>query len=169
MIGWIPFASLYLLFTGQFRYLLEALAAGTTVVFTILIFPFGWKPLLMHLQLPNDYIVHAERIWNENPEYFYNSLGMAKFFGPQHVNLLHSILLWGTFIIPLFFLVFIKKKSAAPKIILLSCFQFCITFFFNFLDISYLYLFYTPVFVSLVIAGWALTANEDLQIKSAMK
>jgi hypothetical protein len=169
MIGWIPFASLYLLFTGQFRYLLKALAAGTIVVFAILIFPFGWKPLLMHLQLPTDYIVHAKRIWNENPEYFYNSLGMAKFFGPQHVNLLHSILLWGAFIIPLFFLVFIKKKPVATNIVLLSCFQFCITFFYNFLDISYLYLYYTPVFVSLVIAAWALMANRDLPVKSAMK
>jgi len=168
MIGWIPFACLYLLFTSQFRYLLKAIAAGTIVVFTILIFPFGWKPLLNHLQLPSDYIAHAARVWNENPEFFYNSPGVAKFFGPQHVTLLHSILFWGTFIIPLFFLAFIKKKSVAPNIVLLSCFQFCITFFYNFLDISYLYLYYTPVFVSLVIAGRALMANRDLQIKPAV-
>jgi hypothetical protein len=47
----------------------------------------------------------------------------------------------------------------APEIVMLSCFQLSISFFYNFLDVSYLYLYYTPVFVSLVIAGYALLSN----------
>lgn len=161
MIGWIPFAGLYLLFTHQNNYLAKVFISGAAVILLLLILPFGPNPLLDHLQLPSAYIAHAERIWNENPEFFYRSLGMAKFFGRENAGLLHSVLVWGTFIIPFLFFVFLKKKAVAPNIALLSCFQLCITFFYNFLDVSYLYLYYTPVFVSLVIAGWVLFSGND--------
>lgn len=160
LIGWIPFAGLYLLLTGQFRYLLKILAAGAIVVLLILLIPFGWKPLLNQLPVATGYVSLAARVWDENPEFFYTSLGMAKFFGPRNIALLHSIVFWGTFIFPLLFLGLIKKKSIPSNIVLLSSFQFCVTFFYNFVDVSYLYLYYTPVFVSLVIAGWALMTAE---------
>jgi hypothetical protein len=165
IIGWIPFACLYLLITSQFKYLLKASVAGTMVVTIIVILPFGLKPFLNHLHLPSDYISHAVRVWNENLEFFYNSPGMAKFFGPKNVSHLHSFLLWGTFIFPMFFLILIKKKTIASNLVLLSCFQFSITFFYSFLDVSYLYLYYTPVFVSLIIAGWALTLANPKKLK----
>ena len=160
IIGWIPFAGLYLLFTRQYKYLLKIVAAGSIVVLVILVLPFGWKPLLDHFQFQSQYIGQAAKVWNENPEFFYNSLGMAKFFGPGQTQLLHCILLSGTFIIPILFLVLLKKKTVATNIAMLSCFQLCITFFYSFLDVSYLYLYYTPVFVSLAIAGLALTVSE---------
>jgi hypothetical protein len=156
IIGWIPFAGLYLLLTRQYKYLLKSAIAGTIVVLLLVIIPFGIKPLLLHLQLPAEYVQHANRIWIESPEYFYQSLGMAKFFGAEHSYLLHSILLGGTFILPLLFLIFIKKKSFASTSVLLAGLQLSITFFYNFLDVTYQYLYYTPVFVSLVIAGWTL-------------
>jgi hypothetical protein len=160
IIGWIPFSMLYLIFNRQYKYLFKALAAGSIVVFLIMVLPFGWKPLWYHLQFPSQYISQAARIWNENPEFFYHSPGMAKLFGPAHLQLLHYILLWGSFIIPVLFLVFLIKKRIASNIAMLSCFQLCITFFYSFLDVSYLYLYYTPVFVSIAIAGWTLVASD---------
>jgi len=160
LIGWIPFAGLYLALTGQFRYLFKMAVAGTLVVLFLLIIPFGWKPLLNQFQVSAGYVSQAANVWNENPEFFYQSLGMAKFFGPGKTALLHSFVFWGTFIFPLFFLLLAKKKSVPSNIVLLSGFQFCLSFVYNFLDVSYLYLYYTPVFVSLVIAGWALAKNN---------
>lgn len=161
MIGWMPFAFLYLLFTRQHRFLLQTLAAGIAVILLLVIIPFGWKPLLIHWELHNNYMEHAERIWRENPEFFNQSLGMAKFFGAGNTGLLHTVLLIGSFILPLFFLVLVKKKTVSSNIALLSCLQFCITVFYNFLDVSYLYLYYAPVFVSLAIAGWSLSVERD--------
>ncbi|HET9826312.1 MAG TPA: hypothetical protein VFP87_13320, partial [Chitinophagaceae bacterium] len=83
----------------------------------------------------------------------------AKFFGPDHIRLLHFILIIGAFLIPIIFLFLARKKTLNPSNILLAGFQLSITFFYNFLDVSYLYLFYTPVFVSLVISAWSLSAK----------
>jgi hypothetical protein len=158
IIGWIPFAGAYLLLKQQYQYFLKAFTAGVATVFLLLL-PFGIKPLLLHLHLPAEYIHHSQRIWNENPEFFYQSLGMAKFFGAGNTQLLHSILLTGTFTIPFLFLFLIKKKTLPVNIALLSGFQLSVTFFYNFLDVSYLYLYYTPAFISLAIAGWVLAAE----------
>jgi hypothetical protein len=112
--------------------------------------------LLYHLQFPSQYISQAARVWSENPEFFYDSPGMAKFFGPGHVQSLHYVLLFGTFIVPNLFFFLVKGKPIPSMILLLSGFQLSITFFYSFLDVSYLYLYYTPVFISLVIAGCVL-------------
>jgi hypothetical protein len=153
LIGWIPFGLIYLLYRKEYTFLLRTLAAGL-LTGGLLLFPFGMKPLLVHLSQPTLYIQHAERIWRESPEYFYRSLGMAKFFGPSGVRPLHYVLLFGTFLVPLAFFFLIRKRAVAPNLALLSCLQLSLTIFYNFIDVSYLYLFYTPVFFSLVSAGW---------------
>jgi hypothetical protein len=159
IIGWLPFAAVYLLLNRQYKYLLKTVVAGVSIVLLILVLPFGWQPLLYHLQFPSQYISQAAKVWNENPEFFYGSPGMARFFGPDHIKLLHYTLLSGTFIVPGLFLFFLRKKPVAPTIALLSGFQLCITFFYSFLDVSYLYLYYTPAFASLAIAGFALMST----------
>lgn len=159
LAGWIPFAVIYLLIKGEYRFLWKAFVAGVALLL-VLTLPFGWHSLALHLHLPAAYISHAERVWNENPEFFYHSPGMAKFFGAAHTGLQHYILLLGTFSIPLLFLPVLKKKKLSTPVVLLSGFQFSISFFYSFLDVSYLYLYYTPVLVSLVIAGWAMAADE---------
>ena len=155
-IGWIPFSVLFLLIRKEYIFLLKTMTAGLIVTLIILVLPFGISPLLDHLHLHNEYISHAVRVWRDNPEFYYEDLGMAKFFGPSHVQLFHFILEGGTFLIPLAFLFFVRKKILTQPNILLAGFQLSITFFYNFLDVTYLYLYYTPVFVSLVIAGWSL-------------
>jgi hypothetical protein len=156
LVGWIPFAALYMLLTKQLSFLIKAIASSLLVILVILILPFGINPLLFHLHFQNAYVLQAPRVWREHPEYFYHSLGFAKFFGPDRIRLLHLTLTTGTFLIPLVFLFWLRKKMATQPNVLLAGFQLSITFFYNFIDVSYLYLFYTPVFVSLVIAGWSL-------------
>jgi hypothetical protein len=159
IIGWLPFAVICLLYNRQYKFLMKALAAGG-LVSALLILPFGTKFLSFQLQLPHQYIGHAERVWRETPAHFYNSLGMAKFFGPSHVQLLHTILVWGSFLVPLLFFIFLRKRNFSNTNILLAGLQVSLSFFYNFLDVPYLYLFYTPVFVSLVVAGWALRHTD---------
>jgi len=161
-IGWIPFAILLLLSTKQYRFLLKTISATLFIILLILILPFGIHPLLFHLHFQQDYIIQATKVWRENPEFFYHSLGMAKFFGANHIRLLHSVLITGTFLLPLAFLFAMRKKILTHPNILLAGFQLSITFFYNFIDVSYLYLFYTPVVVSLVIAGWSLSRKRIL-------
>ena len=160
LVGWIPFAMLYLVMTKQFDFLLKTFVSSLVVILTMLILPFGIKPLLFHLHFQNAYVAQVPRVWRENPEYFYHSLGMARFFGANHISLLHSVLVAGTLLVPLIFLFVIRKKFLMQPNILLAGFQLSITFFYNFIDVSYLYLFYTPVFVSLVIAAWSLAGRS---------
>ena len=130
------------------------------IILLILILPFGIDPLLYHLHLHQEYISHATRVWHDEPETYYQTLGMAKFFGPNHITLLHFILEAGTFLIPLIFLFALRKRISSQPNILLAGLQLGITFFYNFLDVPYLYLYYTPVFVSLVIASWSLYGKQ---------
>jgi len=158
-IGWIPFAVLYLTVRKEYKFLLRTSVATITVAL-VLMLPFGIGPLLYHLHLHDDYISQATRVWHDEPETYFETLGMAKFFGASHIKLLHFILESGTFLIPLSFLLFMRKKIFTQSNILLAGFQLSLTFFYNFLDVTYLYLYYTPVFVSLLIASWALSAKE---------
>ena len=159
IVGWLPFAIILMLHTKEYKFLIKMLSAGI-IVTCLLIIPFGINSFLFQWKLPQQYILHAERVWAENSEFFYHSLGVAKFFGKSNVHLLHTILVWGSFIVPIIFFSFVRKKNFTTVNVLLAGLQLSLCFFYNFLDVSYLYLFYTPVFVSLVIAGWYLSANK---------
>jgi len=158
-IGWIPFAVLYLILRKEYRFLLKTSLAAF-IVTLVLILPFGLGPLLYHLHLHDNYISHAARVWHDEPDTYFETLGVAKFFGTSHIKLLHFILVAGSFLIPVSFLFFLRKKISSQPNILLAGFQLSLTFFYNFLDVTYLYLYYTPVFVSLLIASWSLSANK---------
>ena len=153
MIGWIPFSIAYLIYSKNYQFLWRYLISFLSVLFLLLI-PFGFKPLLLHLTQHRLYIQQAERVWQESPQYFTKSLGMAKFFGIRGVRLNHAILTIGTFVLPGIFFLYIKNKQIPFNLVLLSCFVLSITFFYNFIDVSYLYLFYIPVFINLAIVGW---------------
>ena len=157
-IGWIPFTVLYLLLRKEYKFLSRT-SIMAAIVALVLILPFGIGPLIYHLHLHDDYISHAARVWHDEPDTYFETLGMAKFFGASHIKLLHFILVGGSFLIPLSLLLFFRKKISTQPNILLAGFQLTLTFFYNFLDVTYLYLYYTPVFVSLLIASWALSAD----------
>lgn len=162
LIGWIPCAAFFWLWNKEYLKITKAFFAGAFVILLLLIIPFGWSTVNTLIKIPGHYTEHAQIVWGRNPEYFYHSLGMARFFGPSGIASLHFILVAGTFLCPLLFLGYclIKKETGRQtNNFLLASFQLSITFFYNFLDVSYLYLYYTPVFVSLVIASLSLVNN----------
>jgi hypothetical protein len=161
-IGWIPFAALYLVLRKEYKFFLRAFLTAV-IVAIVLILPFGMGPLIYHLHLHDDYISHAARVWHDEPDTYFETLGMAKFFGASHIKLLHFILVSGSFLVPVSFLLFVRKKIFTEANILLAGFQLSLTFFYNFLDVTYLYLYYTPVFVSLLIASWSLSTKRIKQ------
>lgn len=162
VIGWLPFAVLCLLYKKQYRFLGQAVLAGGLAT-ALLILPFGTAFLQHQLRLPYRYVAHAQRVWQENPAFFQQSPGLAKFFGPAHGGWLHGLLVWGTFAVPLLFFLLIYKKAFPTVNLLLAGLQLTLCFFYAFLDVSYLYLFYTPVFVSLVAAGWVMSVPKNGQ------
>ena len=160
LVGWIPFAVVFLLMKKQYPFLVKSIASASAVVLVLLVLPFGVNPLMDHLSLHRAYIAQAGKVWQQNPEFYYEDLGMAKFFGPSHVKLLHVVLEAGSFLVPMGLLFGLRKTIYRRANILLAGLQLSLTFFYNFLDVTYLYLYYTPVFVTLVIAGWSLNARN---------
>jgi hypothetical protein len=167
LIGWLPCLALFWLINKEYKKLFHALIAGGVIILCLLVFPFGISVIKILASIPGNYVNHAQAVWERNPEYFSQSLGLAKFFGKTQVNELHTILLAATFVLPLIFLAvwrLLKNKSATNQTnFLLASFYFSISIFYNLLDVSYLYLYYTILFVSLVTTAIALR-SIDLQV-----
>jgi hypothetical protein len=162
--GWLPFFLIFCLYEKKYALLAKAFSIAVIGIIVLVVIPFGFAPLSLHLNLPEKYISHSLNVWNSNPEFFYQSLGFAKFFGPANVEFLHNFLLYGSFLIPVLFFVLIRKRKGLDfYIVLASCLQLSITIFYNFLDVSYLYLYYTPVFVSLAISATIVSPTFSLK------
>lgn len=162
LVGWLPCLAFYWVVKKDYASFGKAFLAGTISVLVLLIIPFGWKTVQLFLTLPEKYIAHAQNVWDTFPDHFTKSLGMAKFFGKEHAGLLHQCLLLATFLVPLLFLLYsLLQKKKKSNNLLLASFQLALTMFYNFLDVSYLYLYYTPVFVSLLIAALALYSQRE--------
>jgi hypothetical protein len=164
LIGWLPCIALYWLINKEYKKLFHALLAGGILISGLLIFPFGTSVIKMLLAVPGQYIAHAQTVWERNPEYFSQSLGLAKFFGKAHVGELHTTLLITVFVLPVIFLLVWKMMKTGFELnqtnFLLASFYFSISIFYNLLDVSYLYLYYTILFVSLVTTALALRSMD---------
>lgn len=157
-IGWIVPFGLILLYKKRsvlfFKWMITGLILG--LLFTVV--PFGWKPFYDSLSLPGQYIDFAARVWHDSPNVFYQNPGMAKFFGPNRIALQHTLLITLSFIVPLLFasIAFWLKEKKKYRIhnISLATLKLALVIFYNFIDVPYLYLFYTSSFVSLIIVGY---------------
>src|ERR1035438_2996037 len=104
------------------------------------------------MQLPSYYIDFSKRVWNDSPETFTDYTGFAKFFVPDKMCLLHTLLISLSFIIPTAFILFCNYYKKKRKLcnIPLAALKISIVVFYNFIDVPFLYLFYTSTFVSLI-------------------
>lgn len=154
IVAWLPAFIFYLLFIRkQKRANLQFILSFLGVIVLLVIIPFGTKPLLIAFQQPQQYIEHAARIWKESPEYFTQSVGLAKFFGPDNIVLQHQLLLLCSFLMPMIFTIG-SIKSKHPGNIALAALKLTVVIVFALIDVPYQYLFYTSSFISLIaIAG----------------
>jgi len=152
-IGWMPAMLIYLLAEKDKKHLLRFAAAGIICFVVLVVLPFGFTVFENTIELPGRYIDFASRVWHDSGHIFYETLGFAKFFGPNRVALQHKLLISLSFILPsLFMLVvlWLRKKGKAVFNIPLATLKLSLVIFYNFIDVPYLYLFYTSTFVSLV-------------------
>lgn len=166
LIGWFPAMIIYLIMNSKNATQVIKFCVSSACIFLLLVvIPFGLEPIKIVLALPNNYISHASRVWNESPQFFYRSMGFAKFFGPTHVKLLHTFLMLLAFIAPSLFIVvchvWANKKNRQLMNIPLACLKFTIVIVCTFIDVPYQYLFYTSSFISLLMITIALRGQSE--------
>jgi hypothetical protein len=154
MIGWLLPCMIYFAVRKDTRKLIIFSMTGLACVFLFFIIPFGWNTLQQMIALPSNYVGFAKTVWVDSPEIFWLNPGLAKFFGPHRVEVLHKTLIISTFGIPILFMAFclIQRKWKFENINL-ACFKLSLLVFYQFIDVPYGYLFYTGIFVSMVIAA----------------
>lgn len=157
MIGWLIPCLMYFTARRDFRKFIIFTTTGTTCVLLFFLIPFGWKTLHQMLVLPANYVGFARSVWENSPEVFWLNPGLAKFFGPHRVMLLHKILIISSFGIPILFMAYcLLQKRWKFENVNLACFKLSLVVFYQFIDVPYGYLFYTGSVVSIVIAAMLL-------------
>ncbi len=154
MIGWLPVMIIYYCWQKEWKQLFSFAAAGVSCFIICILLPFGWETFARHIALPAEYISFTARVWHDTPVVFRESLGLAKFFGAGRIAELHYLLIVLSFLIPLLFLglaILLQKRfSFAATNIPLATLKISLVIFYSFIDVPYLYLFYTSSFVSLI-------------------
>ena len=166
LIGWLP-AMLVLLYVQRKRKQWLHLKISGIACFSLLVLlPFGWSIIKNFITLPGAYIDFAARVWKDGPQVFAISLGFAKFFGPTHIALQHYILITLSFTAPMIFVLICAWVNYKKRIILhnipLAALKFTLVIFYSFVDVPYLYLFYTSPFISCVLVSyWVSYRNKE--------
>jgi hypothetical protein len=154
MIGWLVPCLIFFTLRKDFRKLIVFSLTGIFCFLLFFLIPFGFKTLEQMVALPGNYVSFAKRVWADTPEVYWLNLGLAKFYGPHRIAILHFCLLTMSFGIPLIFMCFcLLQKKWKLQNINLACFKLSLLVFYQFIDVPYGYLFYTSSFVSLVIAA----------------
>ena len=110
--------------------------------------------------LPGDYIAFAGRVWKDSPDVFTAAPAFAWFFGPHRIALLHGLLLTLSFSVPLIF-TWMGRRWQRNVNLPLAALKISLVVFYCFIDVPYLYLFYTSSFVSLIIVALSLRESEE--------
>jgi hypothetical protein len=153
LVGWIPAYLLYLLLTSKWKKAAIFSLTGVLCLLFLFIFPVGWHTFLRLLELPGNYVKFAGVVWNDSPDVFSTGLGFAGIFGPRHIAILHGFLVVLSFSVPALFILYCywqRKKGKTIANIPLATLKLSLVVFYCFIDVPYLYLFYTSSFVSLV-------------------
>jgi hypothetical protein len=170
LVGWIPAYLVYLVLEKQWRNLSIITLTGIVCFVLLFLLPVGWVTFLRLAQLPGDYIAFASRVWKDSPDVFSTAPGFAWFFGPKRTALLHHWLLTLSFGLPLLFVGFCQwyRRGRWPRPgpgraianIPLAALKLTLVVFYCFIDVPYLYLFYTSSFVSLIVITLLLREKE---------
>jgi hypothetical protein len=114
------------------------------------------------ISLPSGYIHFAKQVWLNSPDVYWLNLGLAKFYGPQHVLSLHRSLITLSLLLPLVFVFYcLRQKRWNLNNVNAATLKFALLVFYQFIDVPYGYLFYTCSMVSLVFAAGLLEGAKD--------
>jgi hypothetical protein len=123
------------------------------------------------IHLPGNYVAFADRVWNDSPNVFSTAPGLAWFFGRKGVTILHGLLITFSFTLPALFTVLAYRRAksrsgdaAASRGCLsnipLASLKLSLVIFYSFIDVPYLYLFYTSSLVSLIVMALLITPDR---------
>jgi hypothetical protein len=157
LVGWIPAYVLWLVLEKKWKDLGIVTLTGILCFVLLFLLPVGWATFLRLAGLPGDYVSFAARVWKDSPDVFSGAPAFAWFFGPHRTWLLHRLLLVLSFATPLTFVLYRRRAANLP----LAALKLTLVVFYCFIDVPYLYLFYTSSFVSLIAVTLALTPTEQ--------
>jgi hypothetical protein len=160
LVGWIPAYVLWLLLENRMKQV--AILSLTGILSFVLIFlvPVGWPTFIRLAHLPQDYISFAGRVWKDSPDVFSTAPGLAWFFGRNGTAILHGLLIFFSFSLPLAFTVYAVRRGRNN--VPLAALKLSLVVFYCFIDVPYLYLFYTSSVVSLLILAMALRESPAI-------
>jgi hypothetical protein len=153
LVGWVPAYLLYLLLEKQWRNLVIIKLTGVGCLVLLFLLPVGWATFCRLALLPGDYIGFAARVWKDSPDVFVTAPGFAYFFGPKRIALLHGLLVTLSFAVPGLFVLYCYWRRRALANVPLAALKMGLVVFYCFIDVPYLYLFYTSSFVSLIVVA----------------
>lgn len=167
MVGWLIPCLFYFVYRKDWRRLAFFSVTSLLCILLFFLIPFGWKTMDQMIALPGNYLAFAKQVWENSPEVYWVNLGFAKFYGPDHIAELHQTLIVLSFCIPVIFMCFCQcQKKWKLENVNLACFKLSLLVFYQFIDVPFGYLFYTGVFVSLVIAASLLSlVNVEMNIR----
>jgi hypothetical protein len=153
LVGWVPAFLLYLLLRRKGKQAVIFVVTGLCCFVLLFLLPVGWTTFLRLAKLPGEYVHFATLVWHDSPQVFTSGLGFAGFFGPKGVPLLHTLLITGSFVVPLAGMLFcyVRSRAAGLSNIPLAMLKISLVVFYCFIDVPYQYLFYTASFVSLLL------------------
>ncbi|HXB35029.1 MAG TPA: hypothetical protein VNV35_16480, partial [Puia sp.] len=126
----------------------------------IFLVPVGWETFKRLAYLPHDYISFAGRVWKDSPDVFSTAPGLAWFFGRNGTAILHGLLIFFSFTLPMAFIVYAIRRGRNN--VPLAVLKLSLVVFYCFIDVPYLYLFYTSSVVSLLILAMALRESPAI-------
>jgi hypothetical protein len=149
LVGWIPAYVVWLLLEKKYKQLSVISLTGIGCFVLLFLMPVGGVTFLRLAHLPGNYIAFAARVWKDSPDVFSTAPGMAWFFGRNGTAILHGLLILFSFTLPVAFTViaFRRRCNNIP----LAALKLSLVVFYCFIDVPYLYLFYTSSLVSLII------------------
>ncbi len=154
LVGWIPAYVLWLILEKKGKQLSIVSLTGILCFVLLFLIPVGWITFTRLAHLPGNYISFAARVWKDSPDVFSTAPGLAWFFGSNGTAVLHGLLVLFSFTLPIGFTVSAlrRRRSNIP----LAGLKLSLVVFYCFIDVPYLYLFYTSSLVSLIILALAI-------------
>ena len=160
LVGWIPAYVLWLILQKRTKELSIISLTGIGCFVLIFLVPVGWVTFKRLAYLPHDYISFAGRVWKDSPDVFSTAPGLAWFFGRNGTAILHGLLIFFSFTLPTAFIVYAIRRGRNN--VPLAALKLSLVVFYCFIDVPYLYLFYTSSVVSLLILAMALRESAAI-------